>query len=166
MDTKRKETVKRLIQQFENHPNRDLLLQDFNKTDEINPFSEESKDLILDMGNTEIFEVYETSSKKQCPDCALYWEVGIVYCTCGQCLRPTERNRQVNKTFDVLSIPGYVIKKNTSHGARYGPSMRQTMYFKAHDMLRKGRSNKNGNCKKTFLERLYGACSLQKGSDR
>ena len=30
--------------------------------------------------------------------------------------------------------------------------MRQTMYFKAHDMLRKARSNKNGNCK-TFLER-------------
>ena len=33
MDTNRKETVKRLIQQFENHPNMDLLLQDFNKTE-------------------------------------------------------------------------------------------------------------------------------------
>ena len=77
-----------------------------------------------------------------------------MYCTCGKCLRPTERNRQVNKKrFDVLSIPGYVIKKNTSHGARHGPSVRQTMYFKAHDMLRKARSNKNGNCK-TGLERL------------
>ena len=39
-----------------------MLLQDFNKTEEINPFSEESKDLITDMGDTEIFELYETST--------------------------------------------------------------------------------------------------------
>ena len=69
-DTNRKETVNKLIQLFENHPNRDSLLQDLNKTEEINPFSEKSKDLITDMGNTEIFERYETSSKTQCPDCA------------------------------------------------------------------------------------------------
>ena len=56
--------------------------------------------------------------------------------------------------FDVLSVPGYVIKKNPSHGARHEPSMRQTMYFKAHDMLRKARNSKNGNCK-TILERWY-----------
>ena len=49
--------------------------------------------------------------------------------------------------FDVLSNPGYFIKKNLSHGARHGPSVRQTMYFKAHDMLRKARNNKNGTCK-------------------
>ena len=54
----------------------------------------------------------------------------------------------------MLSIPGYVIKKNPFHGVRHGPSVRQIMYFKAHDMLRKARSNKNGNCK-TILERWY-----------
>ena len=37
-DSNRKETVKRLIQQFENHPNRDSLIQDLNKTEEFNPF--------------------------------------------------------------------------------------------------------------------------------
>ena len=139
VDTNRKETVKKLIQQFESHPNTELLLQDFKKTEEINPFSEESKDLITDMGNTEIFELYETSSKKQCQDCALYWEVDIVYC-------------QNKERFDVLSIPGYATKKKPSHGARHGPSMRQTMCFNAHGMLRKARSNKNGSCK-TILER-------------
>ena len=44
----------------------------------------------------------------------------------------------------------FVIKKNLSHG----PFMRQTMCFKAHDMLRKAHSNENGNCK-TILERWY-----------
>ena len=66
------------------------------------------------MGNTEIFELCETSSKKQCPDCNLHWEVGIVYCSCGRCLKTlAEYQKQLDKkNFDALSIPGDVIKKN------------------------------------------------------
>ena len=53
-----------------------MLLKDFEKSEEINHVSQESKDLITEMGNTEIFEFYETFWKRQCPDCALYWEIG------------------------------------------------------------------------------------------
>ena len=42
VDASRKETVRRLIEQFENHPNRNVLLKDFEKSEEINHFSEES----------------------------------------------------------------------------------------------------------------------------
>ena len=70
-DSNRKETVKRLIQQFENHPNRDSLIQHLNKTEKVNPISAKSKELITSMGNTEYFELCGTSSKIQCPDCAL-----------------------------------------------------------------------------------------------
>ena len=91
VDTNRKETVRRFIEQFDNHPNRNVLLKDFVK---INHFSEELKDLITDMGNNEIFEFYKTSSKRQCPDCASYWKIGSVYCTCGKCMQPTEKSRQ------------------------------------------------------------------------
>ena len=91
------------------------------------------------MGNTEYFELCEISSKIQCPDCSLYRELDIVYCTCGKRLQPTERNRQLNKErYDVLSIPNYVIKKNPSHGVRHGPTERQKIYYKAHNMLKKG----------------------------
>ena len=145
VDTNRRETVKRLIEQFENHPHRNVLLKDFEKAEEINHFSEESKNLITDMGNTEIFELHETSLKRQCPDCALYWEIGIVYCTCGECMQPTEHFNK--KRFDVLSIHGYVTKKDQSRGARHGQSMRQVMYHKARDMLRKAKTKKNGCCK-------------------
>ena len=69
-----KEIVKRLIQQLENHPNRDSSTGDLNKTEEFNPFSEKSKELITSMGNTEYFELCETSSKTHCLGCALYWE--------------------------------------------------------------------------------------------
>ena len=92
-DTNRRETVKNLIQQFENHPNKEFFPQDLNKTEEINTFSEKSKKLVTDMGNTEIFELCETSSKKQCPDCASYWESGIVYWSCGRCLKTLAKDR-------------------------------------------------------------------------
>ena len=89
------------------------------------------------MGNTEYFELCEISSKIQCPDCS--------FCTWGKCMQPTERNRQLNKARnDVLSIPGYVIKKNPTHGARHGTSMRQCMCCKAHEMLKKARKHKSG----------------------
>ena len=64
---------KRLIHQFENHLNRDSSMEDLNKTEQFNPFSAKSKDLITDMGNTEIFEICETSSKIQCPDCVFFF---------------------------------------------------------------------------------------------
>ena len=56
------ETVKKLIQES--------FLQDLNTTEEINEFSEKSQKLIADMNDTEIFVLCETSSKKQCTDCA------------------------------------------------------------------------------------------------
>ena len=66
-DTNRRDTVKKLIQQFESHPNKESFLQDLNKTEEINEFIEKSQKLIADMNNTEIFELCETSSKKHGP---------------------------------------------------------------------------------------------------
>ena len=56
--------VRRLIEQFEGHPSRNMLLKDYKKSEDSNHFSQESKDLITEMGNTEIFEFYETSSKR------------------------------------------------------------------------------------------------------
>ena len=71
-------------------------------------------------------------------------------------MQPAEKSRQFNKDrFDTLSISRYVIKKNQSRGPRHGPSMRQTMYHKARDVLRKAKLPKNGSCQ-TILERWYG----------
>ena len=111
-DTNRKDKVKRLIQQFDSHPNKESFLQDLHQTEKTNEFSEKSQKLIADINNTEIFELCETSSKKQCPDTNFYCEIGIVYCTCGRCLKPSQRTKEYDKNnYDVLSIPGYVIKK-------------------------------------------------------
>ena len=95
-DTRREDKVKQVLKKFENHPNKESFIQDFKQTKEINEFSKESQGLIPDMSNAEIFELCETSSKQQCLDCNLYWEAGIVYCSCGRCFRISrnERGRQ------------------------------------------------------------------------
>ena len=87
---------------------------DYKKSEVINHVSRESKDLITEMGNTEIFQFYETSSKRQCPDFASYCEIGIVFCTCGKCLQSTAMNRQYNKDrFDILcdTLPHFMYRR-------------------------------------------------------
>ena len=106
--TTRTETVKKLIQKFESHPNKMFIL---NNTGSINKFSEESQKLITDMNNTEIVEVCEASSKRQCLDCFFFCEIGIVYCSCGRCLKPSQSTKNADKkNYDVFSVPGFVIE--------------------------------------------------------
>ena len=84
VDANRNDIVKDLIQKFENHFNRASFVDDLSKTESSNPFCQKSKELMTSMGSTEYFELCEISSKTQCPDCALYWPVGVTYCTCGK----------------------------------------------------------------------------------
>ena len=80
-------SVRQLIQKIENHPNRHALQQDLQQNQSFNPFSPESKQMIRDVGNIELFELLETEPKTQCKVCLSYWNIGIVYCTCGHFLR-------------------------------------------------------------------------------
>ena len=82
----RRETVKQMIHQFETHPNRESLMADSEKNPKLNPFSEKSKEFIRCMGKTEYFEMCEITSEVHCQDCLLFWEIGIVCCTCGYML--------------------------------------------------------------------------------
>ena len=111
-NTTRENKVKRLIEQFENHKHEESFIQDLRQTKKINKFSKESQDLIADMNNTEIFELCENSSKQQCPCCNAYWEMGIIYCSCGRNMKSTRSPTEFDQNNrDVTSIPGYVIKQ-------------------------------------------------------
>ena len=115
-------SVRELIQKIENHPDRHALQQDLRQNLAFNPFSPESKKMIQDVGNIELCELLETEPKTQCKACLSYWNIDIVYCTCGHFLqKETEVNRKfVKYTMDLLSVPEYVIKKGRPHGHRYG----------------------------------------------
>ena len=75
--------IHNLIQQIENHPQREALQSDLQQHRAFNPFSKESKDAIMAAGNTELCEIIDVEPKSQCRACLTHWSTGIVYCTCG-----------------------------------------------------------------------------------
>ena len=147
---RRQNNVTELIEQH-----KEQFLKDKSQKQEINRFSEESQKVLVDMNQTEIFELCENSAKLQCPDCNPFSEIGIIYCSCGRNLKykwsPTT-NQKAN--CDFTSMPGCVIKKNSSRGPKHGAPERQFMFFKAKEMLKKARQPKNGS-HPAILARLY-----------
>ena len=77
--------------------------KDMQQNNAYNPFSDESKKMIRDIGNVELFELCETIPKVQCSECLLYWNQGIVYCTCGHLLRENTSSRHIHRLqLDIL----------------------------------------------------------------
>ena len=132
-------SVRELIQKIENHPNRHALQQDLRQNQAKKQFSPESKKMIQDVGNIELCELLETESKPQCAACLSYWNIGIVYCTCGHFLqKETAVNRKfVKYTMDLLSVPEYVIKKRRAHGHTYGKKPGDKEYYLANQLKKK-----------------------------
>ena len=115
-------SVRQLIQKIENHPDRHALQKELQQNQSFNLLSPESKQMIRDVGNIELCELLETEPETQCKECWSYWNIGILYCTCGHFLHKERGANQqfINCTMDLLSVPEYVIKKRRPHGHRYG----------------------------------------------
>ena len=142
-------SVRQLIQKIENHPNRHALQQDLRQNQSFNPFSPESKQMIRDVGNIELCELLDVEPKTQCTVCLSYWNIGIVYCTCGNFLRKGRGSNQqfIKYTMDLLSIPEYVIKKGRPHRHRYGTKPGDREYFSANQLKKK--------CLKKFFQGIH-----------
>ena len=85
--------VRELVKQIESHPHRQALQADLRQNNAYNPLSEKSQKMIRDMGNVELSEPCETIPKVQCSECLLYWNQGIVSCTCGHLLKESEASQ-------------------------------------------------------------------------
>ena len=94
-----------LIQKIENHPQRQALQRDLQQHRRFNPFSKESQDVMKAAGNTELCKILDFESKAQCKACLTYWDVGIVYCTCGHFLRDdtTQNKKYIKSVLDLFS---------------------------------------------------------------
>ena len=127
-----------LVKKIENPPHRQSLRRDLQQNKAYNPFSTTSKKLIQDVGNVELFELFETDPKTQCKECLSYWSEGIVYCTCGHLLKEIVANRgAIECTLDLLSIQECIIKKGRPHGHRYGKSPEKKEYHLAHNLKKR-----------------------------
>ena len=64
--------VQELVKKIENHLHREALHTDLQQNNVYNPFSENSKEMICELGNVELFELCDFFSPKvQCPHCLL-----------------------------------------------------------------------------------------------
>ena len=97
-------SVRELIQKIENHPDRHALQQDLRQNQAKKTFSPESKKMIQEVGNIELFELLDTDPKTQCKACLSYWSESIVYLHMRHFLqKETEVNRKfVKYTMDFL----------------------------------------------------------------
>ena len=94
--------------------------------------------MIRDMGNVDWFELCETNPKVQCSECLLYWNQGIVHCTCGHLLKESEASQHFHQwRLVAFSIKNYVIKKGRPRGARHGRSEAPKEHFVAHNVRRR-----------------------------
>ena len=124
--------VQELVKKIESHPHREALQADLRQNNVYNPFSNNSQVMIHELGNVELFGLCETILKVQCSQCFLYWNQGVIYCTCGQFLVESESSQNFSQwRLDALSIPHYVIKKKRCHFARHGKTEEQKEYQKA-----------------------------------
>ena len=97
--------VRELVKKIENHPHRHSLQRDLQRNEAYIPFSTMTKQMIQDVGNVELFELFETDPKTQCTECLLYWSEGIVCCTCGHLLKETVANRSfIEYTLDLIQF--------------------------------------------------------------
>ena len=124
--------VQNLIQKIENHPHRHALQSDL------------QQHVIKAAGNIKLCELLDVETKAQCKVRLSYWDVGIVYCTCGHFLRGgTEENKRfVKYTLDLISIHNYYIKKGRPHGHRCGKKQGDQEYFIANSPKKKCKSIK------------------------
>ena len=130
--------VRELVKKIENHPHRQDLEADLQQSNAYNPTSEKSKKMIQDMVNVELFELCATIPEVQCSECLLHWNQGIVCCICGHLLRENQSSRNILRwTWDLLSIPNYVIKKVRPHGNRHGKTEEQRQHHIAHNLRKR-----------------------------
>ena len=64
--------VQQPVQRIENHPHRAALQANLQQNNVYNPFSKDSKEMIRELGNVDLFELCETFPKVQCSHCLLY----------------------------------------------------------------------------------------------
>ena len=139
--------VRELVKKIESQPHQRALQVDV-QSNAYNPFSEESKVMIRDMGNVELFELCETNPKVQCSACLLYWNQRIVICNSGHLLVESESSQNFHQwQLDAFSIENFVIKKERPRGARHGKTEAQKEHFFVRNPRRR--------CLKKKLEGIY-----------
>ena len=159
-------SARELIQKIENHPDWHALQRDLRQNQAFKPFSPELK--LIEVGNIELCELLETESKAKCKVCSSYWDICIVYCTCGHFLRKGREENQkfIKYTMDLVSIPDYVLKKGRPHGHRYGKKPWDNEYYIANQLNKKCKKRCFQGIRDKFIrDEQFHSRMIEKGRD-
>ena len=131
--------IQNLIQKIKNHPQRHALQSDLQQHRQFNLFSKESQDVIKAVWKHWTVNYKMLNPKAQCKACLVYWDAGVVNCTCGHFLRDdtTENKKFVKSVFDLFSIPNFYIRKGRPHGHRYGKKEGDHEHHTANQLKKK-----------------------------
>ena len=122
--------VRELAKKIESHPHREALQADVQQNSVHNPFSDNAKAMIREMGNAESFESCKKNPKVQCSESFLYWNQGVIYCICGHLMRKSASSPKLHQwRLDVHSIQNSIIKKGRPRGVRHGKTEAQKEHF-------------------------------------
>ena len=111
-------SVRELIQKIENHPNRHVLQQDLRQNHLIHSVQNQNK-------------WFRTEPKTQCKVCLSYWDIGIVYCTCGHFLRKGrgENQKFISTRWTLFQFPSTSSRKGDLTDSRYGKKPSDREYY-------------------------------------
>ena len=124
--------VQELVNRIESHPHREALQADLQQNNVSNPFNDNSKAMIREMGNVELFELWEKYRKCNVLTVLFIRIKELSAALAGSSWLKANPKEKVDKLrLDALSIPHYVIKKGRCHGARHGKTEEQKEYQKA-----------------------------------
>ena len=82
-------------------------------------FSEESRRVVHELGNSELHELGQISRTVQCQSCLMHIPEGLVFCSCGMCLRQGEEQIQrIKARFEAMMVPWCLARVNYPRGER------------------------------------------------
>ena len=106
-------------------------------------FSEEFSRAIHELGNIELHELGQICRTDQCQSCLKHVPEGLIFCSCGICLRPDEEQIQwIKAPVEAIIVPYYLARVNYSRGNRHGEAQWQKDHSEARD-ARRGARRKN-----------------------
>ena len=85
--------------------------------------SEESRRIIYELGNIELYELGQMSTTIQCHSCYKHMLEELKVCICGMCLRLDEDTiRKIEARFETLTVPRHCTRINRSRGTKCSAS--------------------------------------------
>ena len=158
--------VHNLIQQIENHPQRQALQSDLQQHRAFNPFSKESKIAITAAGNTEICEIVDVEPKSKCRAClttgTLASSTARVDTSCEMIQQKTRK--YISSVLDLFAIPNFYIRKGRPHGHRYGSKEGCKEFHTAKQLQKRCRKKQYENIHDQFIrDTLFSKTMIELG---